>query len=81
MNRKTIGKCSICGGRVTVPTTSLSVIPPRPQCEQCGAYASKTAGLPSVPMEPMRIRPAPFRSYQRRPGDPGWIKYTSTRAL
>jgi len=79
MNRKTIGKCSICGGAVTVPTVTWSVIPPRPQCEKCGAYASKAAGLPTVPMEPMRIRPQPFRSYQRRPGDPPWVKYLSTR--
>lgn len=74
MNRKTIGKCSICGGAVTVPTTWMSVVPPRPQCEQCGAYASQTAGLPTVPMEPMKIRPQPFKVYQRRPSDAPWIK-------
>lgn len=33
----TIGTCSICGGRVTVPTHWSATIPPTPTCESCGA--------------------------------------------
>jgi len=81
MSKRTIGKCSICGGEVTVPDVFWSVIPPRPQCEQCGAYASRTAGLPTVPMSPMKIRPQPFRVYQPRRADPPWVKYTPSGVL
>src|SRR5690606_4841625 len=35
---KTImGTCSLCGGRVTVPTVWMGINPPDPTCEQCGA--------------------------------------------
>ena len=37
---KTIGTCSICGGRVTVPHIWGGVTPPTPTCEQCGARAA-----------------------------------------
>ena len=33
----TLGRCSICGGRVTVPTIWSGTIPPTPTCEVCGA--------------------------------------------
>ena len=37
---KTIGTCSICGGRVTVPHIWGGAIPPTPTCESCGAMAA-----------------------------------------
>jgi hypothetical protein len=51
MNDRTVGTCSICGGRVTVPTVYMSVKPPRPCCESCGARAKQDFG-PVVEMEP-----------------------------
>jgi hypothetical protein len=32
-----IGKCSICGGNVTVPSVYHSITPPVPTCDSCGA--------------------------------------------
>ena len=37
--KRILGTCSICGGRVTVPTLWLGVVPPEPACESCGARA------------------------------------------
>lgn len=48
--RNIIGKCSICGGRVSVPDSFLSTIPPTPTCESCGATAR--SNLPIIPMKP-----------------------------
>lgn len=53
-NRKVVGKCSICGGVVSVPTVIWSVVPPVPTCESCGAVMDQTANLPTVPMRPVR---------------------------
>lgn len=33
----TIGTCSRCGGRVSVPSNWMSVVPAVPTCEGCGA--------------------------------------------
>lgn len=44
----TCGTCSLCGGRVTVPDHWLSVVPPTPTCEQCGAVAAEHG--PVIPM-------------------------------
>jgi hypothetical protein len=52
INEKCIGRCGICGGSVTVPTIFWSVVPPTPQCEQCGALYDGTAHLPVLPMIP-----------------------------
>lgn len=52
MNDTIIGKCSLCGGRVTVPSVFHSVIPPKPTCESCGAIAAEP-DLPVVPMQPV----------------------------
>lgn len=46
---KTIGLCSICGGRVVVPDVWLGVDPPRPTCSSCGA--KKREDLPVIQME------------------------------
>jgi hypothetical protein len=39
----TLGRCSICGGRVTVPTVWSASTPPVPTCEICGAIEDKGA--------------------------------------
>lgn len=53
---QTIGTCSICGGRVTVPSIWLAVIPPTPTCENCGATAAPNNG-PVIPMVPHQTPP------------------------
>jgi hypothetical protein len=44
-----VGKCSLCGGAVTVPTVYHSTVPPTPSCQSCGA--TKKNDLPIVEME------------------------------
>ena len=63
MNVKIIGKCGICGGRVTVPVVWWSVVPPVPTCESCGAVVDDTAHLPTLPM---RRRPLSRPRLQKR---------------
>ncbi len=50
--KRTVGRCGNCGGVVTVPTAFMSVNPPIPTCESCGATA-KTQG-PTISMNPGR---------------------------
>lgn len=50
MSTTTVGTCSICGGRVTVPTFFHSIIPAVPTCEQCGAEAAQYGQV--IPMKP-----------------------------
>ena len=50
MNKQVIGRCSICGGNVTIPNVWLGVIPPKPSCESCGAI--KRDNLPIIDMDP-----------------------------
>jgi hypothetical protein len=50
-----LGTCSICRGPVTVPTSSHSMIPPVPRCEQCGAHKREPHG-PVIEMERLPIR-------------------------
>lgn len=59
-NVRVVGKCGICGGRVTVPTVFWSVVPPKPTCESCGAVVDETAFLPTLPMRPRRRRGCPY---------------------
>ena len=40
----TIGTCSLCGGRVTVPEAWAGMNPPVPTCELCGATAKHPHG-------------------------------------
>ena len=47
---KTIGTCSCCGGRVTVPEPWMAVIPPTPTCQSCGA--TKEDHGPVIQMTP-----------------------------
>ncbi len=50
MTNRTIGTCSICGGRVSEPVFFHSIVPPVPTCESCGAVAASFG--PVVPMKP-----------------------------
>jgi len=52
MNKQTIGRCSNCGGAVTLPVYFHSVVTPQPECEDCGAVA-KARG-PVIDMGPPR---------------------------
>jgi hypothetical protein len=45
INDTVLGTCSNCGGRVTIPFHWMSVVPPVPTCESCGATA-----LPNGPV-------------------------------
>lgn len=49
MNR-TVGACSLCGGRVVVPAVWLGVNPPIPECESCRATPRRPHG-PVIEME------------------------------
>jgi uncharacterized Zn finger protein len=49
-NRRVVGKCSRCGGVVSIPTLIHMVGRVRASCESCGAVADETAGLPTIPM-------------------------------
>lgn len=52
MNSQTIGRCDQCGGRVTVPRAWMSVVPPIPKCESCGATYHEEDQMPTLPMRP-----------------------------
>lgn len=49
---RTVGTCSLCGGRVAVPQFWYGVCPPTPQCSRCGALPEQCHG-PVIPMEPV----------------------------
>lgn len=53
-NNTVIGRCSYCGGLVTVPSIWMSVVPPVPTCEACGATADVNDKLPVLPMKPAK---------------------------
>ena len=71
--KQVIGKCSCCGGRVVLPTAWLSVIPPVPTCESCGATQSSG---PVIQMEPRRMR-----TIQRSPHPDRCIGYWRRRGV
>jgi hypothetical protein len=50
-----IGTCSLCGGRVSVPDGSGSILKPRGQCEGCGALEAEHG--PVIPMVPAQLPP------------------------
>ena len=61
---RTVGTCSECGGRVTLPEAWMSTKPPIPSCEKCGATQAQPYG-PVVKMRPAKPRdpgknPRPF---------------------
>ena len=49
-----VGKCSLCGGRVSMPDTCLSVKPLPPTCESCGAMKDERQNLPVIKMRRLR---------------------------
>lgn len=53
-NSTVIGRCSCCGGLVTVPSIWMSVVPPVPTCEACGATSDVNDKLPVIPMKPTK---------------------------
>lgn len=53
----TVGTCSNCGGRVTVPEVWMGMNPPIPTCQSCGARKRQPHG-PTVPMGPPEVPPA-----------------------
>lgn len=55
-NHSVVGRCSICGGSVTVPTIWGGVVPPVPTCSSCGATMQPNYGrtLPMTPARPHR---------------------------
>jgi hypothetical protein len=61
-----IGTCSLCGGRVSVPSVYHSVIPPEPTCESCGAVRASHG--PVIDMRPAR------RAQQRVVDEGGFLE-------
>lgn len=61
-----VGTCSLCYGRVVVPTVWCGTIPPSPQCEKCGALAVEGPLLP--------MKPSPQIKTMQSFGDIGLIK-------
>lgn len=47
----TVGKCSVCGGRVTTSREWMGVNEQEPRCESCNRLADTLRGLPSIPMK------------------------------
>lgn len=65
---RVLGKCSLCGGLVTLPEAWCATIPPVPTCTNCGAH-EKTK-LPTIEMEGA----SPGRARQLAGNQP-WGKY------
>ena len=47
----TIGTCSRCGGRVSIPSNWMATTPAIPKCEGCGASKANPHG-PVIDMDP-----------------------------
>jgi hypothetical protein len=64
MQHRTIGKCSICGGRVTCPAGPIGYAGPLENLIRCGSCgARKATGGPIIEMEPADL--TPFQKAQR----------------
>ncbi len=61
MNKIVLGKCSICGGIVSMPTIWFGILPPIAACESCFAIEDKYSDLPTVPMTPLPINDWRYR--------------------
>ena len=73
MTIRIVGRCSLCNGRVTVPTVFHSIYPPVPTCERCGATADADQNLPVIPMaKPSRPRYPTPGSAGDIPSIPEW---------
>jgi hypothetical protein len=73
--KQTLGACSLCGGRVSVPTAWMSVNPPVPCCESCGARPKQPHGA-VIDMEPSTRKPRltqdQMRELRSRHQDTSW---------
>lgn len=49
MSLTVVGKCSLCGGKVTIPNVWMGMTPPEPRCMSCHA-TPKDKG-PTIQME------------------------------
>ncbi len=65
--KRVIGTCSECGGRVTLPTDWMSVDPPIPECESCGAVAASPGPVIKMRRRGIDTRPPHVRKYNRGP--------------
>lgn len=54
LNKRPVGRCSQCGGVVSIPPVFWSVMRPVPSCERCGAVLDEAHSLPVVPTMPVR---------------------------
>lgn len=72
---RTVGTCSLCKGRVTVPQNWLSVVPPIPTCESCSATAKQPYGGTIEMEKPSHKRDAgpvmPFNDFSKPQRCPG----------
>jgi hypothetical protein len=76
MSDHTVGTCSECGGRVTIPSVWYAVVPPTPTCASCGAMPADPAYGPVIPMTkrpPLRTEVHRFTS-AGNPDDSGTHK-------
>jgi len=64
----TIGTCSECGGRVTIPRIWMSVIPAIPSCEHCGAIPAEPHG-PIIKMKPSSGNKSQWRETLHKGGE------------
>lgn len=55
MSDQTVGTCSECGGRVTVPTVWYGIDPPTPTCSSCGAMPADPAYGPVISMKKLSL--------------------------
>lgn len=52
LNLRPIGRCSECGGVVSVPAVYMSMNRPIPRCERCGAVVKEGNDLPIMKTTP-----------------------------
>lgn len=65
-----VGKCGKCGGIVSTPRVWAGTNRPPETCESCGATASETRGLPTIPMNDApdrKVGYAEFRELMLKP--------------
>lgn len=74
MSSHTIGTCSLCGGRVSVPRMWMGIYPPIPTCDSCGATKKHPHGGTVEMEKPRRVEDIHKEQYanmlgKRRRGD------------
>lgn len=61
-DKMAIGTCSLCGGRVVVDSVHMSVVPPTPTCERCGAVKAEHGPVIDMTPAPVATREWPTLS-------------------